>query len=144
MTLVERLMELRMDRHNELRTENRLLYRWPVWFTDEATGELMQGQMVDISSGSAAFTCYTYETCLFPNQLITVHFSVPLRGLGGSFAVRNFTRLGQTCRIDQINKVQHRVTAQFSEPLPFRPGEQTCNEADMIALLKMLSTPNGS
>ena len=132
-----------MDRHNELRTENRLLYRWPVWFTDESTGELMQGQMVDISSEAAAFTCYTYEICLFPSQQITVHFSVPLCGLGGSFAVRNFIRSGQTYRIDQVNKVLHRVTAQFTEPLPFRPGEQTCNEADMIALLKMLSSPSG-
>ena len=131
-----------MDRHDELRGENRLLYRWPIWYADESTGELMQGQMVDISSEAAAFTCYTYETCLFPSQLITIYFSVPLRGLGGSFAVRDFIRLGQTCRIDPVDKVLNRVTAQFTERLPFRPGEQTCSEADMVAVLKMLSSPN--
>ena len=130
-----------MDRQNELRTEHRLLYRWPIWFTDDSTGELMQGQVVDISSEAAAFTCYSYEICFFPSQQITAHFSVPLCGLGGSYAVRNFIRSGYTYRIDQINKVLHRVTAQFHEPLPFRPGEQTCSEAGMIALLKMLSSP---
>ena len=129
-----------MERHIELRAENRLLYRWPVWFTDESTGELMQGQMVDISSEAAAFTCYTYEVCLFPNQLITVHFSVPLCGIGGSFAVRNFIRSGQAYRIDPVNNVLHRVITQFMEPLPFKPGEQACSEADMIALLKTLSS----
>lgn len=133
-----------MERHNEFRTEHKLLYRWPIWFTDESSGEMMQGQMVDITSEAAAFTCHAYEICLYPSQQITAHFSVPLCGLGGSFAVRNFTRASFTSRIDQINKMLHRVTIQFIEPLPFRPGEQTCCEADMITLLKMLSLPNGS
>ncbi|OHB76763.1 MAG: hypothetical protein A2Z25_17785 [Planctomycetes bacterium RBG_16_55_9] len=132
-----------MDGQNELRTEHRLLYRWPIWITDDATGQMMQGQMVDISSEAASFTCYAYEVCLSPSQQITAHFSVPLCGLGGSFAVRNFTRSGYAYRVDQVNKVLHRVTAQFIEPLPFRPGEQTCNEADMIALLQILSSPKG-
>jgi hypothetical protein len=124
--------------------EHRLLYRWPIWFTDEATGVFMQGQMTNISSEAASFTFYPCEISLFPSQYITVHFSVPICGLGGSFAVRNFTRTGHTYRIDQVSKDLYRVTAQFSEPLPFRPGEQTCGEADMITLLKILSSPNNS
>ena len=132
-----------MDRQNELRTEHRLLYRWPIWFTDESSGGLMQGQMVDITSKSVAFTCYAYEICLFPSQEITTQFSVPLCGLDGSFAVRNFTRAGYTYRIDPVNKTLHRVTIQFVEPLPFHPGEQTCKADDMITLLRMLSSPKG-
>ncbi|MFC1636738.1 hypothetical protein ACFL5Z_18065 [Planctomycetota bacterium] len=130
-----------MDRYNELRTESRLLYRWPIWFTDESTGELLQGQIIDISSEMVAFTCYTYEICLLPSQQITVHFSVPLCGLGDSFVVRNFTRAGHTYRIEQVNKVLRRVTTQFAEPLPFQPGEKACSEAEMIALFKILSSP---
>ena len=133
-----------MDRHHELQTEHRLLYHWPIWFTDNSTGELMQGQMVDITSEAAAFTCYTYQIYLVPSQHITAHFSVPLCGLGGSFAVRNFSRSGYTYRIDQVNNALWRVTTQFGDPLPFRPGEQTCSETDMIALLTMLSAPEGS
>jgi hypothetical protein len=133
-----------MDSHTELRTEHRLLYHWPIWFTDESSGEFMQGQVVNISSEAIAFTFYPTEISLFPNQHITAHFSVPICGLGGSFAVRNFTREGFAYRIDQINKVLHRVITQFSEPLPFRPGEQTYNEADMMALLQILSSQKGS
>ncbi len=133
-----------MDRHNELRAEHRLLYRWPIWVTDEATGACMQGQIVDISSEAVTFTFYPGEISLIPSQHITAHFSVPICGLGDSFAMRNFTRAGFTDRIDRIKKVQHRVTTKFSEPLPFKPGEQTCNEADMITLLQILSSPNNS
>ena len=133
-----------MERHDELRSEHRLPYRWPIWFTAESDGGLMQRQMVDINSEAAAFTCYVYEISLFPSQQITANFSVPLCGLGGSFAVRNFTRSGYTYRIDQVNKTLSRITTHFIEPLPFRPGEQPCNEADMIALLKMLSSSNSS
>jgi len=131
-----------MGSKRERRIERRLCYHWPVWFVEDFDEILSQGQMVDISSEAAAFTCYTYETCLFPSQLITIYFSVPLHGLGGSFAVRNFIRLGHTRRIDPIDKALNRVTAQFTERLPFRPGEQTCSEADMVAVLKMLSLPN--
>ena len=130
-----------MDRRDEFRAEQRLLYGWPIWFTDDATGELMQGQMVDICSEAVAFTYYAHEICLFHNQPITAHFSVPLCGLGDSFAVRDFVRSGYTRRIDSVGKLLHRVTTQFIEPLPFRPGEQTRNDADMIAMLKMLSSP---
>lgn len=133
-----------MDRQNEHRTEHRLLYHWPIWFTDESSGAFMQGQVVDISSEAIAFTFYPAEISLFPNQHITAHFSVPICGLGGSFAVRNFTREGLACRIDQVNKILHRATTQFSEPLPFRPGEQACNEADMMALLQILSSQKGT
>ena len=133
-----------MELHNELRTEHRLLYRWPIWFSEESSGEMMQGQIVDITSEAVAFTCYAYEICLSPSQEITAYFSVPLCGLGGSFAVRNFTRSGYAYRIDQVNKMLYRITTQFIEPLPFRPGEQNCNEADMIALVKMLSSPSDS
>ena len=138
---MECLKESRMDRHNELRTEHRLLYRWPIWFTDEPTGALMQDQMVDITSKAVAFTCYAYEIRLFPNQQIMTQFSIPLCGLDGSFAIRNFTRASYAHRIDPFNKVLHRVTIQLIEPLPFRPGKQTCSESDMITLLRMLASP---
>ena len=133
-----------MDKNKDLRAEHRLLYHWPIWFADESRGVFMQGQVDDICSEAVAFTFYPGEISLFPSQPITAHFSVPICGLGGSFAVRNFTREGFACRIDQINKVLHRAIAQFSEPLPFRPGEQTCDEADMMALLQILSSQKGS
>jgi hypothetical protein len=32
-----------------------------------------------------------------------------------------------------------RITVQFLEVLPFKPGEQTNSEADVVALLKTLN-----
>jgi hypothetical protein len=116
-----------------------MFYNWPIWFADDFSKEPLQGQMVDISSKAAAFTCHAYESHPSSGQRITTHFSVPLSGLGDSFAMRNFVRSGYTYRVDHIGKLLRRVTVQFVELLPFKPGEQTNSEADVAALLKTLS-----
>jgi hypothetical protein len=116
-----------------------MFYNWPIWFADDFNKEPSQGQMVDISSKAAAFTCHAYESHLFSGQQITTHFSVPLSGLGDSFAMRNFIRSGCTYRVDHVSSLLCRVTVQFVELLPFRPGEQTNSEADVAALLKTLN-----
>jgi hypothetical protein len=36
----------------------------------------------------------------------------------------DFIRAGQVCRVDGVNHALRRVTMQFTEPLPFCPGEQ--------------------
>jgi hypothetical protein len=116
-----------MEEKKERRKEHRMLYHWPVWFKDEFNQQLVQGQMIDISSKAAAFTCHAYEGHPSPGQQVTAHFSVPLSGLGDSFAMRNFTRSGCTYRVDDVNLVLRRIAVQFAEPLPFRPGEQDEN-----------------
>ncbi len=47
-----------MESGMERRREARLQYSWPVWFAEDFDDILTQGQMVDVSSGGAAFTCY--------------------------------------------------------------------------------------
>lgn len=113
-----------MDGHNERRTEHRMSYHWPIWLDDDINQELVQGEMVDISSRSAAFTCHAYESYPSEGQPVTAHFSVPICGPGGSFAMRNFTRSGCTCRVEHVNCILRRVAVQFAEPLSFKPGEQ--------------------
>ena len=46
-----------MEKNNERRMEQRLRYHWPIWFAEDFDEELSQGQMVNISSRAAAFTC---------------------------------------------------------------------------------------
>jgi hypothetical protein len=112
-----------MDKSNERRREQRLRYHWPVWFAEEFNETLLQGQMVDISSRGAAFTCYTDEECPHPGQEITARFSVPRFGADDSFDMASFTRMGRICRVEGVNKFLHRIAIQFAEPLPFRPGD---------------------
>lgn len=104
------------------RRENRLRYSWPVWFAENFNEMLSQGQMVDISSGGAAFTCYS-DKCPYNGQKITTRFSVPKHGTDDPFSLENFIRTGTICRVDDIGPYVKRVAIQFAEPLPFKPGE---------------------
>lgn len=119
-----------MDENNERRTEQRLRYHWPIWFAEDFSGELAQGQMSDISSKAAAFTCYDDGTCPYLGQYITARFSVPRYGPDDSFDMADFTRSGHVSRVDNVNSFVRRVALRFAEPLPFRPGEPVDNESE--------------
>lgn len=114
-----------MSTTSERRVEERLSYRWPIWFAEDLCGELSQGQMVDISSRAAAFTCYADERCPHPGQHLTTRFSVPQYGPDDSFDLVDFVRSGHVCRVDGAHGAVRRVAVQFTEPLPFCPGRQS-------------------
>jgi hypothetical protein len=114
-----------MTTTSERRTERRLNYHWPIWFAEDFRGELSQGQMADVSSRAAAFTCYADERCPHPGQYVTARFSVPRYGPDESFDLSDFVRSGHVCRVDGVNSALRRVVFQFAEPLPFHPGEQS-------------------
>ena len=128
-----------MDNFVERRREQRLRYHWPVWFAEDFQETLTQGQMVDISSGGAAFTCTADENCPYPGQELTARFSVPRFGSGDSFDMTSFVRMGQICRVENVNSFVRRVAMQFAEPLSFKPGEQTDTESDAEQRLKAIT-----
>ena len=113
-----------MNATNDRRAEERLHYHWPIWFAEHADGELAQGQMSDISSRGAAFTCYADQNCPYPGQQVAARFSVPQYGQDGSFDMVDFVRFGHVCRVDAVNSMLRRIAMHFAEPLPFHPGEQ--------------------
>lgn len=117
-----------MNETTERRREARLRYNWPVWYSEDFDETLSQGQMVDVSSGGAAFTCYAHEACPFPGQEIMAKFSVPKFDNDDAFDMASFTRKGKVCRIDNINDYVRRIALQFSDPLPFQPGQQAETE----------------
>jgi hypothetical protein len=119
-----------MDASGDRRTEKRLRYYWPIWFAENFDDALAQGQMVDISSRGAAFTCYSNDRCPYPGQHITARFSVPSYGEDGSFDMANFVRSGHICRVEDVNGFLRRIAIQFGDPLPFKPGEQETQYAD--------------
>ena len=113
-----------MNENIERRTEQRLRYYWPIWFSKGFDHSVSQGQMVDVCSKGAAFTCYADDDCPYPGQEITARFSVPRYGPDDSFDMANFTRSGHVCRVEDVNSFLRRVAVQFAEPLSFKPGEQ--------------------
>jgi len=128
-----------MDEFRERRTEQRLRYHWPVWFAEDFNEVLCQGQMVDISSRGAAFTCYANHSCPYSGQHIISRFSVPRFGSDDSFDMTNFIRDGSVCRVDEVNDFLRRVAVQFADTLPFKPGEQAESEADAQNRLKFVT-----
>ena len=120
-----------MDINTDRRREQRLRYHWPVWFAEDFNDILSQGQMVDVSSGGAAFTCRVDEHCPYVGQHVTARFSVPRYWPGEAFDMENFTRSGRICRVDEVNQFCRRIAIQFAEPLPFKPGEQPDSESDV-------------
>jgi hypothetical protein len=128
-----------MDSKRERRIERRLRYQWPVWFAEDFNEMLSQGQMVDISSVGAAFTCCSGVNCPYPGQRVTSRFSVPRFGSDESFDLASFTRVGSVCRVDEVSVFLRRVAVQFAEPLPFRPGEQVAGEFDAQQRLKAIA-----
>ncbi len=114
----------------ERRGEQRLRYHWPVWFAEDFNAILAQGQMSDVSSRGAAFTCHANENYIYPGQKLTARFSVPRYGPDGSFDMANFIRRVYVCRVDNVNNFTRRIAVQFAEPLPFKPGEQTGSKSE--------------
>ncbi|HUT28208.1 MAG TPA: PilZ domain-containing protein [Sedimentisphaerales bacterium] len=128
-----------MEELAERRTEQRLRYHWPVWFAEDFDDVLSQGQMVDISSTGAAFTCHADDNCPYQGQRVTTRFSVPRLADGDSFDMASFVRGGHICRVDDVNGFVRRVAMQFAEPLPFKPGEQAETEVETCQRLKFVT-----
>jgi len=122
-----------MSGNSERRKERRLRYHWPIWFAENFNDALSQGQMVDISSAAAAFTCHADESWPYIGQRITARFSVPRFLEGEAFDMASFTRSARICRVDDSNGLLRRIAIQFTEPLPFRPGEQVVDEPNTLA-----------
>jgi len=109
--------------YTEKRSEKRLSYNWPVWFAEDFGGILAQGQMADISSADAAFTCYA-DKCPLQGQNITARFSIPIYDADESFCLENLIKEGSITRVEEVNPFMRKVVLKFHEPLDFEPGEQ--------------------
>ena len=128
-----------MDKIMERRSEQRLSYHWPVWFAEDFDDSLLQGQMVDVSSGGAAFTCHAEGDYYYEGQELTTRFSIPCFGCDDSFEMANFVRSGRVCRVDNVNNFVRRIAVQFAEPLPFKPGEQVKDQSDAAERLRAVT-----
>ena len=123
----------------ERRLEKRLSYHWPVWFAEDFNGVLSQGQMIDINSQGAAFSCYA-DKCPFPGQEITARFSVPHYTDPDSFEMESFVRRARINRIENSSPYIRRVAIQFAKPLPFCPGETAPEKETHLELLEEMAS----
>jgi len=139
--IVEKTFWILKDKNSEpcdfkqRRREQRLQYRSGIWFSPANGSKTWQGQMLDISSGGMAFTCYNRRSCPDVGQSITTQFTLPWFTPDGNIQNRKFTRTAKICRINNENSFLKRIAVQFAESLPFKPAEQKLpNDADVTIL----------
>ena len=114
-----------MDEHRDRRQEQRLEYRWPVWFSEDFAEAMSQGLMVDISSGGIAFDCPPDGMQPHADQHLTVRFSIPRFEGDDPTATVSITRTGHVCRIQNSESGTYRAAIEFDTPLALRPSEVT-------------------
>jgi len=113
-----------MDSSAEQRREQRLAYRWPIWFGEDLTKAVFLGLMEDVSSGGIAFTCTADHGCLQEGQPLTVRFSIPRFDDQDPRATVGVTRTGRIRWATAAGSGTHRVGLQFDVPLSLKPAEE--------------------
>ncbi|MEN6335829.1 MAG: PilZ domain-containing protein [Phycisphaerales bacterium] len=113
-----------MDSSTETRYEQRLTYRWPMWFGQDTTQAVYPGLMVDVSSGGIAFTCEAAPCELEEGQPLTVRFSLPRFDAGDLGATVGLTRTGRIRWIAAAETGARKIGLQFDTPLSLKPAEQ--------------------
>ncbi len=126
-----------MDMIDERRQEERLDYRWPVWFSEDTDHGMTQGLIVDVSSGGVAFHCGRGSRCPQSGQHLTVRFSVPRFESHDPTATVSVTRRGEVRRVEEAAHGQSRIAVEFDCPIPIRPAELV----SLNAACKNTSTP---
>ena len=112
-----------MDDSSGRRREERLDYRWPVWFSEDFTQTMFQGLMVDVASGGIAFVCDCSGEELYEGQHLTIRFSIPRFEGDDPTATVSITRTGDIRRVEGLQDGSRRVAIEFDVPLAVRPAE---------------------
>jgi len=110
--------------------EKKLKYQWPVWFAEEPENSFFQGQMVDVSSEEATFICRCDEIRSQEKGNLVIQLSVPTPEKNGYLKMTTLMRTAQVKQVKELNSYLCRITISFTEPLPFKPGEQDQGLAD--------------
>ncbi len=113
-----------MDCNTQNRQERRLAYRWPVWFSEDATQAVFLGLMEDVSSGGIAFTCEPDQGHLQQGRRLTVRFSLPQFDSEDPEATVGITRAGCVRWTTPAEAGTCRVGLQFDTPLSLKPADE--------------------
>ena len=114
----------------ERRKERRLPCSWPMCFGRYSDETYSQGRTIDISSTHVSFYCCTKD-CPAKNESIVIRFGVPRYNSDGSMQREDFTRFGNVFRINEMGPNSRLIVVEFTQSLPFKPGEQELNGANI-------------
>ena len=105
----------------ERRSEQRLRYFWPVWYSSDGSLDIEQGRMVDLCKGGVSFLA---PAGTYPDKgdQIWVRSSYPLVE-DGAFGMASFTTVGRVLRQENVGALQRRVAVKFDAPLEHSPAD---------------------
>ena len=105
----------------ERRSEQRLRYFWPVWYSSDGSLDIEQGRMVDLCSGGVSFLA---PPGTYPEQgdQIWLRSSHPLIE-EGAFGMASFTTIGRVLRNETVGPLQRRIAVKFDSRLEHCPAE---------------------
>ncbi len=105
----------------ERRSEQRLRYFWPIWYSSDGSMDIQQGRMIDLSSGGVSFVA---QDGTYPDegQQIWLRSSYPLVQ-DGRYGMASFTAVGRVLREEVAGPLQHRLAVKFEAPLEHCPAE---------------------
>ncbi|NIA07177.1 MAG: hypothetical protein GWP14_06015 [Actinobacteria bacterium] len=106
-----------MDR----RSEPRLRYFWPIWYSSDGSLDVQQGRMVDLCSGGVSFLAPQGDYPE-PGDDIWLRSSYPVLE-DGSFGMASFTTIGRVLRSEQSTPLQRRIAVRFGTSLEHKPAE---------------------
>jgi len=114
-----------MDSSTEQQYEQRLPYRWPIWFGEDTTQAVYPALMEDVSSGGIAFAYNASDCRLHEGQQLMVRFSIPRFDQQDSgAAVVGVTRTGRVRWTALGAGGTCRAGLQFDTPLSLKPAEE--------------------
>ncbi len=109
------------DQPNERRSEPRLRYFWPIWYSSDGNLDVQQGRMVDLCSRGMSFLAPIGDYPQ-PGDQLWLRSSYPLVH-DGAFGMASFTTVGRVLRTEQSSPLQRRIAVQFGSPLEHCPVE---------------------
>ena len=120
-TARQQVLEPPNSPRQERRSEQRLRYFWPVWYSSDGSVDIQQGRMVDLCSGGVSFLAPpgTYPE---HGDQIWLRSSYPLIE-EGAFGMASFTTIGRVLRDETVGPLQRRVAVKFDAPLEHSPAE---------------------
>ena len=117
-----------MDAAHERRSEDRLVYLWPIWFSEDFSQHMSPGQMLDISRGGIAFTYNLREGGLCEGQSLCVAVSLPRLDDDDPGSTTTVKQTGRVCRVETLPDGRANAAVRFDQPLELSAAEQTALE----------------
>jgi len=117
---------------HERRSEPRLRYFWPIWYSCDGNLDVQQGRMVDLSSRGMCFLAPIGDYPQ-PGDHLWLRSSYPLVE-DGAFGMASFTTVGRVLRSEQSSPLQRRIAVQFGTSLEHSPAEVAGQAAPALGM----------